>query len=61
MMKDDDLKLLMGFADRLMNILTNRLTDGRTDGRTFVIVESLSRLKTFLGNGFGEMLMVSTT
>ena len=46
MMKDDDFKLLRGFADRLMNILTNRLTDGRTDGRTFVIVESLSRLES---------------
>ena len=33
MMKDDDFKLLRGFAD------------WRTDGRTFVIVESLSRLK----------------
>ena len=32
MMKDDDLKLLRGFADR------------RTDEQTFVIVESLSRL-----------------
>ena len=34
MMKDDDFKLLRGFGD------------GRTDGQTFVIVESLSRLKT---------------
>ena len=34
-MKDDDFKLLRGFADR------------RTDGQTFVIVESLSRLKIF--------------
>ena len=33
MMKDDDFKLLRGFADK------------QTDGRTFVIVESLSRLK----------------
>ena len=33
-MKDDDFKLLRGFGD------------GRTDGQTFVIVESLSRLKT---------------
>ena len=32
-MKDDDFKLLRGFADE------------RTDGQTFVIVESLSRLK----------------
>ena len=32
-MKDDDFKLLRGFAD------------GQTNGRTFVIVESLSRLK----------------
>ena len=31
MMKDDDFKLLRGFADRL--------TDGRTDGRTLVIVK----------------------
>ena len=34
MMKDDDFKLLRGFADR-----------GRTDGRTLVIVESLLQLK----------------
>ena len=33
MMEDDDLKLLRGFAD------------GRTNEQTFVIVESLSRLK----------------
>ena len=33
MMKDDDFKLLRGFDDR------------RTNGQTFVIVESLSRLK----------------
>ena len=32
-MKDDDFKLLRGFDDR------------RTNGQTFVIVESLSRLK----------------
>ena len=32
-MKDDDFKLLRGFAD------------GQTDEQTFVIVESLSRLK----------------
>ena len=32
-MKDDDFKLLRGFAD------------GRTNEQTFVIVESLSRLK----------------
>ena len=38
MMKDDDFKLLRGFADRR--------TDGRTNEQTFVIVESLSRLKT---------------
>ena len=36
-MEDDDLKLLRGFAD------------GRTDEQTFVIVESLSRLK--MANG----------
>ena len=34
MMKDDDFKLLKGFAL------------GRTNGQTFAIVESLSRLKT---------------
>ena len=33
MMKDDDFKLLRGFGD------------GRTNEQTFVIVESLSRLK----------------
>ena len=33
-MKDDDFKLLRGFDD------------GQTDEQTFVIVESLSRLKT---------------
>jgi len=33
MMKNDDFKLLRGFGD------------GRTDEQTFVIVESLSRLK----------------
>ena len=38
MMKDDDFKLLRGFADRQ--------TDRRTDEQTLVIVESLSRLKT---------------
>ena len=32
-MKDDDFKLLRGFGD------------GQTDAQTFVIVESLSRLK----------------
>ena len=37
MMKDDDFKLLKGFADER--------TDGRTNEQTFVIVESLSRLK----------------
>ena len=35
--KDDDFKLIGGFADRL--------TDRLTDERTLVIVESLSRLK----------------
>ena len=35
MMKDDDFKLLKGFAL------------GRTDGQTFAIVESLSRLKSY--------------
>ena len=39
MMKDDDFKLLKGFA--------LRRTDERTNGRTFAIVESLSRLKSF--------------
>ena len=39
MMKDDDFKLLRGFADGR--------TDERTDEQTFVIVESLSRLKIF--------------
>ena len=38
MMKYDDFKLLRGFD--------NGQTDGRTDGQTFVVVESLSRLKT---------------
>ena len=37
MMKDDDFKLLRGFADRQI--------DERTNEQTFVIVESLSRLK----------------
>ena len=37
-MKDDDFKLLRGFADGQM--------DERMDEQTFVIVESLSRLKT---------------
>ena len=37
MMKDDDFKLLKGFA--------LRRTDERTNGQTFAIVESLSRLK----------------
>ena len=41
MMKDDDVKLLRGFADRQ--------TDRRTNEQTFVIVESLSRLKTLFG------------
>ena len=36
MMKDDDFKLLRGFGD------------GRTNEQTFVIVESLSRLKKFV-------------
>ena len=39
MMKDDDFKLLRGFADRQ--------TDERTNGQTFVIVESLSRIKNY--------------
>ena len=38
-MKDDDFQLLRGFADRQ--------TDRRTNEQTFVIVESLSRLKKF--------------
>ena len=38
MMKDDDFKLMRGFADRQ--------TDEQTDEQTFAIVESLSRLKT---------------
>ena len=37
MMKDDDFKLLRGFDDD---------DDRRTNERTFVIVESLSRLKS---------------
>ena len=37
MMKDDDFKLLKGFADKR--------TDGRTNEQTFAIVELLSRLK----------------
>ena len=37
MMKDDDFKLLNGFA--------LGLTNGQTNGQTFAIVESLSRLK----------------
>ena len=36
-MKDDDFNWLRGFADER--------TNGRTDEQTFVIVESLSRLK----------------
>ena len=40
MMKDDDFKLLRGFDDRQ--------TDRQTNGRTFVIVESLSRLKSLI-------------
>ena len=40
MMKDDDFKLLKGFA--------LRRTDERMNGQTFAIVESLSRLKTVL-------------
>ena len=38
--KDDDFKLLKGFA--------LRLTDEQTDKQTFAIVKSLSRLKIFL-------------
>ena len=41
MMKYDDFKLLRGFD--------NGQTDGQTDKQTFVIVESLSRLKTLVG------------
>ena len=41
MMKDDDFKLLKGFA--------LRRTDERTNGQTFAIVESLSRLKILTG------------
>ena len=37
MMKDDDFKLLRGFADRQ--------TDGQTNRWTFVTVKLLSRLK----------------
>ena len=37
MMKDDDFKLLKGFA--------LKLTDEQTDEQTFAIVKSLSRLK----------------
>ena len=40
MMKDDDFKLLRGFAEGQ--------TDRQTDRRTFAIVESLSRLKTII-------------
>ena len=40
MMKDDDFKMLKGFA--------LRLTDGRTNEQTFAIVESLSRLKNLI-------------
>ena len=45
-MKDDDFKLLMGFAD------------GRTNEQTYVIVESLSRLKIKLHflHGYLHML-----
>ena len=38
-MKDDDFKLLRGFDDGQ--------TDERTNGQTFVIVESLSRIKNY--------------
>ena len=41
-----DLKLLGGFGDGQ----TDRRTDGRTDERTLVIVESLSRLKSFFSS-----------
>ena len=41
MMKDDDFKLWRGFADERMNECTNK----QTDKQTFVILESLSRLK----------------
>ena len=40
MMKDDDFKLLRGFD--------NGRTDGRTNEQTFVIVESLLRLKIII-------------
>ena len=39
MMKDNDFKLLRGFVN------TDRQTNGLTDEQTFVIVESLLRLK----------------
>ena len=41
MMKDDDFKLLRGFADTL------------TDEQTFVIVESLLRLKSQIFHCYG--------
>ena len=44
MMKNDDFKLLRGFGDGR----TNR----QTDEQTFVIVESLSRLKIDFLNSF---------
>ena len=47
MMKDDDFKLLKGFA--------LRRTDERTNGRTFVIVESLSRLKNKFETSFNHL------
>ena len=40
-MKDEDFKLLRGFV-------TDGQTDRRTNERTFVIVESLSRLKNYI-------------
>ena len=45
MMKDDDFKLLRGFADRQTDERTARQTNERTNEQTLVIVESLSRLK----------------
>ena len=44
MMKDDDLKLLKGFALGR----TNRRMDELMNEQTFVIVESLLQLKSFL-------------
>ena len=46
MMKYDDFKLLRGFD----NGRTDERTDEQTDEQTFVIVESLSRLKNVIIN-----------